>query len=324
MKTTPCDAIDFQKRFGTEEQCEQFLFKLRWPKGFICPNCQHDDGSFIRTRRLYQCFLCKHQTSITSGTIFHRTHLPLVCWFWIIYQMTHDKGGASATRLASQLQRPYKTIWHVVHKLRHAMGSRDAGLRLGGTIEFDEAMLGPEARRLSREELEASKAGRKIPSKKPWGRKGRSSQPRKKVVEVFVMAEAEHFHIGNVSMKVADRVDYQSIEEFAEKNSEPGQYYCADAKQSHWMLRYMGHKFKATKSTTKPYVESLPVVHRVISLLKHFLMGTYYGVSTKHLPSYLHEFCFRFIRREKESTMYESLLRACLFTVPMTYAELKL
>ena len=87
------------------------------------------------------------------------------------------------------------------------------------------------------------------------------------------MAEAEHFHIGNVSMKVADRVDYQSIEEFAEKNSEPGQYYCADAKQSHWMLRYMGHKFKATKSTTKPYVESLPVVHRVISLLKHFLMG---------------------------------------------------
>ena len=136
MKTTPCDAIDFQKRFGTEEQCEQFLFKLRWPKGFICPNCQHDDGSFIRTRRLYQCFLCKHQTSITSGTIFHRTHLPLVCWFWIIYQMTHDKGGASATRLASQLQRPYKTIWHVVHKLRHAMGSRDAGLRLGEQLSL--------------------------------------------------------------------------------------------------------------------------------------------------------------------------------------------
>ncbi len=109
MNNIPMDALEFQKQFGTEEQCEEFLSRMRWPNGFVCPNCGHDDGSYLEPRRLYQCRLCKHQTSVTAGTIFHKTHLPLTCWFWMIYQIVHDKGGASATRLASQLQRPYKT-----------------------------------------------------------------------------------------------------------------------------------------------------------------------------------------------------------------------
>mgnify|MGYP001005059578 CR=1 FL=1 len=147
MNIDEMDALQFQQRFGTDDQCRDFLFKLRWPKGFVCPNCEHDDAQYLAPRRLYQCYNCKHQASVTSGTLFHRTHLPLRCWFWIIYQMTHDKGGVSATRLASQLNRPYKTIWHVLHKLRLAMGRRDEGITLAGLIEFDEAILGPEARR---------------------------------------------------------------------------------------------------------------------------------------------------------------------------------
>lgn len=86
----------------------------------------------------------------------------------------------------------------------------------------------------------------------------------------------------------------------------------------------MGHDLKMHKSSDKENVNTLPAVHRVISLLKHFLMGTYYGVSTKHLQSYLNEFAFRFMRRRSHTPIHESLLRACLFTRPFTNAELKL
>jgi len=322
MENISIGALEFQKRFGTEEQCREYLFRVRWPKGFICPNCGHDDASYLSPRQLYQCRLCNYQASVTAGTIFHRTHLPLTCWFWVIYQITHDKGGASATRLASQLHRPYKTMWHVVHKLRYAMGSRDSGITLAGLIELDEAILGPEARRPSRREDDIPMGGRKAPRKKPCGHRPKHDRKRKSVIEVIVAAEAEHFHIGNVAMRVAERVDYGSIEEFAEQKVDPQQKFKTDARHSHWILKYMGHDLATKKSSGDNYEESLPVVHRVISLLKHFLMGTYYGVSTRYLQSYLQEFCFRFIRRDKLGSIHDSLLRACLSTVPMTYAEL--
>lgn len=321
MNEFPMNSLEFQKAFGTEERCRNYLRQLRWPKGFVCPNCNHDDGFEIPTRALIECRLCGHQASVTSGTVFHKTHLPLMCWFWVIYRMTQDKGGASATGLARELQRPYKTIWYIMQKLRHAMGRRDETISLAGLIEMDEAKLGPEARRPAHENLE----DKKRPRKKPYGLP--SSKPgakRKTIVEVLILTEAERFHAGNVAMKALDRLGFDSIREFVESRAEPNQWFRTDAHHSHWVLRQLSPKFQITKSDEAEGPEALPCVHRVINLLKHFLMGTYFGVSSKYLPGYLHEFCFRFIRREKSATLPKSLLQACLFTVPMTYAELKL
>lgn len=317
----PTNAIDFQESFGTEEQCEQMLFKLRWPKGFICPNCGHDDAAYLAPRRLMQCRLCRRQTSVTAGTIFHKTHLPLVCWFRVIYEIAQDKGGASATSLASQLGRPYKTMWHVVHKLRHAMGRRDEGISLAGLIEMDEAKLGPEARRPTKEDKDQT--GKKRRSKF-YGKKPKDGQKRKTVTEVLILVEAERFHAGNVAMRPLDALSFWSLREGIEMRVEPGQWFRTDAHHSHWVLRQLSPKFQITKSDEAEGPERLPVAHRVISLLKHFLMGTYFGVSTKYLQGYLNEFCFRFIRREKQQLLCRSLLQACLFAAPMTYAELKL
>jgi hypothetical protein len=321
MEKFPEDALSYQKAFGTEEQCTEALFKLRWPKGFVCPNCQHDDGFEIPTRRLIECRLCHHQTSVTSGTVFHKTHLPLTCWFWIIYQVAQDKGGVSATRLASQLNRPYKTIWFVLQKIRHAMGRRDEMISLGGLIEMDEAKLGPEARRPAKENEEDKKKPRKKPYGLPSSKKGAK---RKTIVEVLILTEAEHFHAGNVAMKALDKLGFDSIREFIELRAEPGQWYRTDAHHSHWVLRQLSPNFQITKSDEAEGPEALPCLHRVINLLKHFLMGTYFGVSAKYLPGYLNEFCFRFIRRDNQARTPRSLLQACLFALPMTYDELKL
>lgn len=325
MLNFPTDAIEFQNCFGTDEQCESALAKLRWPNGFICPNCGHDDGYRISTRRQIQCCLCRYQCSITSGTIFHRTHLPLTCWFWIIYQVAQDKGGASATRLASQLNRPYKTIWYVLQKLRYAMGTRDQGISLAGLIELDEAVLGPEARRPAKEGpfIEKHTLGSNA-KKKPWGLIARDGRKRKTVLEVLIMVEAERFHAGNVVMKVLPHKNYRTIREVIEERVDADQWFRTDAHHTHWVLRQLSRNFKIVKSSDAKGCDALPVVHRVISLLKHFLMGTYYGVSTKYLPGYLNEFGFRFMRREKEGVLYASLLRACVFALPFPCAELKL
>ena len=150
------------------------------------------------------------------------------------------------------------------------------------------------------------------------------NKKRKEVIEIFVAAEAEYFRVGHIALRVADRVDFGSVEEFSEQRIDPQQHIRTDARHSHWAFKFMGHNMKVYKSSDKENTNSLPVVHRVISLLKHFLMGTYYGVSSKHLQSYLNEFAFRFMRRDSIGSMHESLLRACLFTLPFTNAELRL
>jgi len=325
MINFPIDAIQFQNQFGTDAQCEAAIAKLRWPNGFRCPNCGHDDGYKISTRRQIQCCVCRHQASITSGTIFHRTHLPLTCWFWIIYQIAQDKGGASATRLASQLNRPYKTIWFVLQKLRYAMGARDAGISLAGLIEMDEAVLGPECRRPAKQDGKIVRyCVEENAQKKPWGLVARDGRKRKEVMEVFILVEAERFHAGNVVMKMMPNKTYYAIRDVIEQRVDEDQWFRTDAHSTHWVLRTLSRNFKIVKSSEAVECEALPVLHRVIALLKHFLMGTYFGVSTKYLPGYLNEFCFRFMRREKEQSLYVSLLRACVFALPYSCAELKL
>ena len=201
------------------------------------------------------------------------------------------------------------------------MGRRDENILLAGLIELDEAKLGPEARRPSNE---TKREDAKAPAKKPYGRKPKPGTKRKTITEVLILVEAERFHAGNVAMRALDSLGFRSVGELVQARVEPDQWYRTDAHHSLWVLRHHSRNFEITKSSEAEGPSQLPVVHRVINLLKHFLMGTYFGVSTKYLPGYLQEFCFRFIRRDSEHQMSCSLLRACVFTLPFTYAELKL
>lgn len=131
----------FQQQFSTEEACLQAIFEARWPRGFVCPKCGHNDGNRIPTRpRIVQCCFCRRQ--ITANTIFHRSHVPLVMWFLCIYLFAQDKGGASALRLSKQLGMHYATVWFMLQRLRFAMARRDENPTLAGYIEMDEAFFG--------------------------------------------------------------------------------------------------------------------------------------------------------------------------------------
>lgn len=149
MSTEFMTATAFHSHYSTEQRCLEALEKLRWPKGFRCPNCEHDDGYKLQNG-LIQCAVCRHQTSVTAGTMFHKTRVPLVNWFWIIYAIAHDKGGCSALRLTQQLNMHYSTVWHIVQKVKHAMSRRDQEIMLAGLIELDTMLVGPEARKEGR------------------------------------------------------------------------------------------------------------------------------------------------------------------------------
>ena len=133
----------FLEQYGTEAQCRAALYRHRWLKGFVCPECGNTTRCQL-SRGHYQRHHCHHRTSLTAGTIFNGTHLPLTTWFLAIYLLTQRKNGVSALQLSRELGVSYNTAWKLKHKLLEVMHERNQGETLTGRIEIDDAYLGGE------------------------------------------------------------------------------------------------------------------------------------------------------------------------------------
>src|SRR3954451_12952219 len=136
---------EFRERFGTEEACRTALFAMRWREGLTCPACGGRGFCALTTRKVFQCNRCKKQVSLTAGTVFQDTKLPLTTWFAAVYQLSQSKGGISSIELARRLGVRQPTAWLMKHKLMRAMADREAKKpKLEGRIEIDDAYLGGE------------------------------------------------------------------------------------------------------------------------------------------------------------------------------------
>jgi transposase-like protein len=141
MEEYPMTFDEFIKRFLTEEQCEEYLYHLRWPDGYVCPKCGKK-RSWKTKRLLYTCASCGYQVSITAGTIFQDTRKPLRTWFTAIWWITTQKYGASAEGLQQVLGiKSYETAWAWLHKIRKAMIFANR-TKLSGEVEIDETYIG--------------------------------------------------------------------------------------------------------------------------------------------------------------------------------------
>src|SRR5918997_5796386 len=135
----------FRERFGAEEACRKALFEMRWREGLTCAACGGRGFCELRTRKVFQCNRCKRQVSLTAGTVFQDTKLPLVTWFAAIYHLAQGKGGISSVELGRRLGVKQATAWLMKHKLRRAMTAREAARpKLEGRVEIDDAYLGGE------------------------------------------------------------------------------------------------------------------------------------------------------------------------------------
>jgi hypothetical protein len=134
----------FRAAFGTEEQCRAALEELRWPQGFICPACGHGGHAWLAERKLHRCNRCKRQGSLTAGTIFHATKLPLTTWFLAIQVVATAKNGISSIELGRRLGIKQSNAWALKQKIMQVMLTREAAKLLQGRVELDDAYLGGE------------------------------------------------------------------------------------------------------------------------------------------------------------------------------------
>src|SRR3954453_1941599 len=161
----PEDMPSFLARFGTDEQCREYLLKARWPDGFRCAACGHDDAYTLKTKIVYECVACRKQHSLLVGTIFEQTKTGLGRWFLAVHLVTSSKGGIAAAELRRQLGLgSYGTAWSWLHKIRKAMVRPDRQ-PLAGRVEADETYVGGPG---------PGKRGRAPPAR-PWSA-GRSRQ----------------------------------------------------------------------------------------------------------------------------------------------------
>lgn len=139
------DLVELIQSFGSEEKCRAYLIELRWPNGIHCPRCDSTKISRIVKRNQYDCDSCRYQFSVTVGTIFHDTHLPLWKWFLAVYLVGESKKGISANQLKRMLRVSYKTAWYLGHRIRAAMHDDDPD-PLNGIVEADETYVGGKTR----------------------------------------------------------------------------------------------------------------------------------------------------------------------------------
>ena len=289
--------FEFQKQFSTEEDCFNYLFEYRWPQGFICPKCACTEYYMLSRQKRFQCKQCRHQTSLTAGTVFHKSHQPLRVLFYAIYLIGTSKKGLSAMELRRKLGiKSYKTAWLLMHKIRSAMATSGT-FPLDHMVEVDETYVGGYRK----------------------GARGRGAT-NKSLVAVAV--ETNGNTMGRAYLETIASAQSDDLEKFVHDHIALKTEVRTDGLKSYKFLadKYEHSPVVAKKMGNKSHL--LPKVHIVVANLKMWLRGIYNSLPDRHLQLYLDEFTFRFNRRWKLENIFDKLLGRCLNTYTITYAEL--
>ncbi len=269
--------------FTNEEAARAHLEALRWPSGAFCPHCG-DTENVTRLEGeahrpgLHQCNGCREQFSVTVGTLFERSHLPLHKWLLAFHLMAASKKGVSAHQLHRMLGITYKTAWFMGHRIREAMKASPTG-PIGGpgkTLEADETYWGQKPR----------KKGQRRP---------RGGYQHKNVIVSLVErgGQVRSFHVPSATAGAVRRV----LDAQADKQS-----HLITDEAKHY--RKVGREFArhtALNHTRKEYVRGKAHTNTVegyFSILKRGLVGTFHHVSVQHLHRYVSEFDFRYNHRK--------------------------
>jgi transposase-like protein len=292
--------MEFRERFATEEACRAYLEALRWPEGFVCPQCS-GSRAWSMQRALYWCRDCGYQSSVTAGTLFQDTHKPLRLWFEAMWYVTNQKSGVSALGLQRVLGLgSYHTAWSWLHKLRRAM-VRPGRDRLAGVVEVDEVFIGGERS----------------------GKRGRGAAGKALVI---IAAQEDGKRIGRIRLRRVTDAAGKSLEPAVWDMVEPGSTILTDGWGGYNGLTELGYQHRVVQKDAHLGDNLLLRVNLVASLVKRWLLGTHQGgVQHSHLDYYLDEYTFRFNRRISKSRglLFYRLISQAIDLEPVHGAELK-
>lgn len=301
----PRSVGEFQAWFRTDADCWDYLEWLRWPHGFVCPNCGHEGGWRLGDGR-FMCSACSARNSVTAGTIFDRTRTPLTVWFTACWLFSTGKDGVSALSLKRVLEiGSYQTAWAMLHRLRSVLVRPGRDL-LTGTVQVDETYIG------------GAEPG--LPGGRAEG---------KKVLTGIAVEVREPRGFGRCRISPLADASSESLHAFVMDHVEPGSTVVTDGWQG-YQLTDLGYVHvrrsqRAARASGDDPGKLLPAVHRVASLAKRWLLGTHQGsVDDAHLISYLNEFVFRFNRRSSRSRgmVFYRVLELAVTHEPVRYQDL--
>ncbi len=292
----PSNQIEFEKLFSNEKKCFSYIFDIKHSNGYVCSSCGSQDYLLIK-ERIIRCKICKGETSLTSGTIFHGTNLSLMVLFRAMWWIVIQKNGVSAQGLRRILGVSYNTAWIWLHKFRRVMVIPERK-KLNGNVEIDEMLVG----------------GRKK------GKRGRGAEGKTLVV---IAVEVYDKGTGRARLSVITDASRKSLNSFIKQNVEKKSTITTDAWNGYvdvTKMKYSHNIINLTRALDDDNL--LPNVHRIASLVKRWLLGTHQSYVNKkeYLQFYLDEFIYRYNRRKSDSRgkLFYTLIYQAIIHEPLT------
>src|SRR3954454_12057046 len=289
-----------RERFGTEEACRKALFEMRWREGLTCSACGGRGFCELKARKGFQCNRCKKQLSLTAGTVFQDTKLPLATWFAAIYHLAQGKNGISSVELGRRLGGKQATAWLVKHKLMRAMAEREAGKpKLEGRVEIDDAYLGGE---------------------RQGGKRGRGAAGKTPIVAAVETTPERRPKRRRLSVVKGFRK--KEVEKLAERDFAPGTNVVSDGLSCWSAVEKAGcEHFPMATGSGKRAASWAPFrwANTALGNIKPAIAAPCHHVSPKHAPSYLASYAYRSNRRRQLDSIVERLAWAAVRTAPQPY-----
>lgn len=290
----PKTLAEFDERFPNEAACRAHLIELRWGGKVRCARCECNETWELQNGR-FECKRCGHQTSVTAGTLLHRTRKPLRLWFRAMWEMAARRGGINAC----ELQRimgfgSYGTAWNWLHKLRRAMAGRSSH-GLDGLVVIDESYLGGK------------------------------SQVRGRGTEKALILIAAEDNAGRIRIEPANDGSAVSIGAFVSRNIDTAAQVTTDGWPGYSSIALGDRKHTVKENTDYTSEDPFHMCHVAAALLKRWWLGTFHGsMSLQHMAFYLVEFAFRFNRRKTNGVgrITSRLLQMAITSKPISEAEL--
>jgi predicted RNA-binding Zn-ribbon protein involved in translation (DUF1610 family) len=287
---------EFEQRFGDEDACAEYLAATRWPEGFVCPGCGGSKAWRLESKPwTYECAGCGRQTSVTAGTIMHRSKLPLATWFWAAYVMATQPNGISALQLQRELSLgSYKTAWLLCGKLRRAMATpgRDP---LSGLVEAGK--------------IDIAYRGKNDPVTGGRGHHGK--------ILVVGAVEVQDLRLGRIRLGTVPDDSAASLHAFLAASLAPSATAPTSGEAGDPGSPGITDDPRVIGATDAD--KAGPRVHRIFSDLKVWALSVYHGLRRRHLQSYLDEFVYRFNRRRDRHAAFPALLSFAAAHQPVTY-----
>lgn len=296
--------FSFTTHFSSEDACREHFKEERDKVGVTCQKCGHTEHYWIKSRWSYECKNCRSRTSLRSGTIMQGSNLSFLIWYKTMFLLTATKKGFSSKEIQKQLgMKRYEPVWAMVHKLRKAMGNRDARYSLEGMIEMDEGYFTIES-----SQIEKANGGR-----------GRGSAGKKNVAVMAESTQLEDVETGKKSSqcryfkaKVLDSHLSSEIGNLVKESFSETSIVFTDDSTSYIDISDYVELHISEKSTEELTKETLRWVHITISNAKRNLLGNYHKIKGKYLQLYLNEFVYKLNRRYFGEKLFDRLVVASI------------